>query len=433
MMKYSINAEIPVMIETDVIVIGAGPGGLGAAVAAARNGAKTALIERFGFPGGMSTAGEVNPFMPNNSNGQAMDRTIYVEWVQAMHKYRSDDQDGDFDVSMSAHRSRSFTKEMAVLATEDLLLEAGVKIYYHHQLFDVCVKNGAIDSVILLSKSGLTAAKAKIYIDSTGDGDLAAKAGCEYEIGNEDGNCQPMTLCFKLSNIDTSRMPDSDTISRIYNKAKADGEISCPREDVLWFETIEDGVIHFNTTRVIMKSGVNGSDLSEAEIEARRQLRQYLTFLRKHISGFENARLRSIAPHIGIRETRRIKGMNYIGIEAFEKAQKFSDAIVRVSYPIDIHNPSGTGTIMRFLPENDWYEIPYGCIVAKDVKNLLIAGRSISVDHALHSSMRVMPPVCSIGHAAGLAAAMCVEEHKLPGNLDGKAVRRRLVEAGAFL
>jgi len=431
--NYSITQTIPVIIEADIIVIGAGPGGLGAAVAAARNGARTVMIERFGFPGGMASAGGVAPFMPNHSNGQPMDRTIYLEWAQAMHKYCPDNQRDDFDVSMNDRSRTFFTKEMAMLATEDLLLDAGVKIYYHHQLFDVCVKDSIIDSVILFSKSGLTAARAKIFIDSTGDGDLATKAGCEYKIGNEDGNCQPMTLCFTISNVDTSRMPDHKTVNQLYCEAKATGEINCPRENMLWFEIAESGIIHFNTTRVIMKSGINGSDLSEAEIEARRQLRQYLTFLRKHISGFENACIHSIAPHIGVRETRRIKGLNYIGIEAFENAQKFPDAIVRVSYPVDIHNPSGTGTVIRHLPKNDWYEIPYGCIVAKDVKNLLIAARSISVDHALHSSMRVMAPVCSIGHAAGTAAAMCVKQDVLPGMLDGRDVRKRLIEAGAFL
>ena len=431
-MKYSINTEVPVTIEADVIVIGAGPGGLGAAVAAARNGAKTALIERFGFPGGMAAAGEVEPFMLNAVNGQPMDRTIFMEWVQSMQKYLPGN-DNKSIVDMSDGRNRSFFKETAMLAAEDLLLDAGVKIYYHHQLFDVCVKDGAINTAILFSKSGLTAAKAKIFIDSTGDGDLAAKADCEFEIGNEDGYCQPMTLCFKLSDIDQSRMPDQSTIYAIYNQAKAAGEISCPREGILWLETPENGIIHFNTTRVIRKSGIDGIALSEAEIEARRQLRQYLVFFRKRIPGFEHARIHSIAANIGIRETRRIKGIAHIGIEAFETAQKFPDAIVRINYPVDIHNPSGAGTIIRHLPEGDWYEIPYGCIVAKDVRNLLIAGRSISTDHALHGSMRVMPPVCSIGHAAGLAAAMCIEAQTLPGMLDGKTVRQRLVEAGAFL
>lgn len=429
--NYSLDKKVPVTLKAEVVVIGGGPGGLGAAVAAARNGADTVLIERYGCLGGMASVGEVFPFMSNHLGGRTLDKPIYSEWVNAMRKYEAD-YDGKADEDVEVSRSE-FTKDEAMLAMEDMCLEAGVKLLYHHHLFDTVVNNGRIEAAILFSKSGLTAVTGDIFIDCTGDADLAAKAGCECEYGNEDGFCQPMTLCFKLSNVDRDRMPDRAGINVYYDKAKELGEIDCPRENCLWFLPRQKGVVHFNTTRVIKKSAVNGMELSEAEIEARRQVRQYLKFLRKYVPGFEKAEIYSIAHHIGVRESRRVVGIKYIGVEAFEKAAKYPDGIAKVRYPIDIHNPSGSGTILKKVADNDWYEIPYGCIVAKDVNNLLIGGRPISVDHALHSSMRVMPPACSIGQAAGTAAAMSLQNHLNPAELDGVKLRERLREMGAVL
>jgi FAD dependent oxidoreductase len=428
---YAADQKIPVTVKAEVVVIGGGPGGLGAAVAAARSGADTVLIERYGCLGGMASVGEVFPFMPNHLDGKTLDKPVYADWVNAMRKYHMD-YDGKVDEDIEYSRS-DFGKDEAMLAAEDLCLEAGVRLVYHHHLFDTVIKDGKIDSAILFSKSGLTAAKAEIFIDCTGDADLAAKAGCECEYGNEDGLCQPMTLCFKVSNVDRDRVPDRAGISALYDIAKTKGEIQCPRENVLQFLTPQKDVIHFNTTRVVKKSAIDGIELSDAEIEGRRQLRQYLEFLKKDVPGFENIKIYSIANHIGVRESRRVVGINYIGVEAFEQAKKFPDAIAKVRYPIDIHSPSGSGTIIKQLAEKDWYEIPYGCIVAKDVSNLLVGGRPISVDHALHSSMRVMPPACSVGQAAGVAAAMATERHIAPAELDGIQVREKLKEMGAVL
>jgi FAD dependent oxidoreductase len=428
--------ELPVNIESEVIVIGGGPGGIGAAVAAARSGADTVMIERYSAPGGMAVAGEVSPFMGNHINEKSLDRGIYLEWVERIQSYLPGEVvDGE---AFSA-RNRIIHKDVAALAAEDLLRDAGVKLLYHHHLFD-CIKQGsAIDAAVLFSKSGLTAAKGKIFIDCSGDADLAAKAGCEIEIGNQDGFCQPMTLCFKLENVN---FDDSDLenivglrrqLTEVYLAAKAAGEVDCPRENILMFQTHDPTVMHFNTTRVIKHSALNGMELSEAEVIGRDQIRALLKLFHAKVPAMKNARLRSVGSHIGIRESRRVIGENYIGLEAFENCAKYPDAIAKVRYPVDIHNPSGTGTDLRHLPEGEWYEIPYGCIVAKGIDNLLIGGRPISVDHGLHSSMRVMPPACSIGQAAGIAAAMAIAEKKLPRELDGCEVREALVKFGADL
>ena len=433
--RYETAQDLPLGHEADVIVVGGGPGGIGAAVMAARAGAATLLIERYGFLGGMASAGEVHPFMPNHVAGESLDQPVYLEWCRKIHDYYAPAApDGQADAPADADRQARFlSKDAAMLAAEDLCLEAGVELLYHHTLADVVMAGRRIDAVVLLSKSGYTAARAGMYVDCSGDGDLAVLAGCGFDQGGPSGHCQPMTLCFKLSHVDRARMPDRKEIGRLYDEARARGEVDCPREDVLYFSWLDRDVVHFNTTRVIHKSGTDGAELSAAEIIGRRQLRQFLDFFRRRVPGFEAARVHSIAHHIGVRETRRVRGLAELKRQDFVDASKFPDAVARVRYGVDIHNPDGTGTERLSLPENEWYEIPYGCVVARDADNLLVGGRCISVDHAVHSSMRVMPPACSVGQAAGLAAALAAQEGKLPRQLDGTAVRARLVELGARL
>ncbi len=430
---YDISRDLPVTREADVVVFGSGPGGIGAAVMAARAGAKTLLVERYGFPGGMASAGEIHPFMPNHLDGKCLDRPVYVEWVKAMRKYLSEDASGPVGDEVSSHLDRSISKDAAMLAAEDVLLDAGVEPLYHHSLADAMTAGGRITAAVLFSKSGLTAVRGKSYVDCTGDADLAARAGAEIEFGGPSGHCQPMTLCFKLAGVDRSRVPERKEISGLYDEAKARGEIDCLREDVLMFAWLRDDVVHFNTTRVIHHSAIDAVELSDAELQARRQLREYLAFFRKHVPGFETCWVYSVGHHVGVRESRRVRGEAYVTREDFTAARKYPDAIARVCYNIDIHNPDGTGTEHLRLPEGDWYEIPYGSIVPKGLANLWIGGRPISVDHAVHSSMRVMPPACTVGQAAGLAAALAAEKGTPAAEVDGVALRKMLVEHGAVL
>ena len=334
---------------------------------------------------------------------------------------------------MPHENRRLISKDAAALAAEDLCLEAGVRLLYHHQVADVLKEERRIGSLVCLSKSGHVAVPGNAFVDCTGDADVAARAGCEFEFGGPTGACQPMTTCFKLSHVDPDRVPDRLEINRLYDEAKARGDIDCLREDVLMFEWFEPSVKHFNTTRVVKTDATNGAELSESELEARRQVREYIEFLRRDVPGFEKSRLFSIAHHIGVRETRRVKGLEYLVRADFSSARKWPDAIARVRYGIDIHNPEGSGTEHEQLPENDWYEIPYGCIVPTGIDNLAVGGRPISVDHAVHSSMRVMAPACSIGQAAGLAAAMVVKRGCGFPEVDGEEVRRELVKFGARL
>lgn len=400
---------------------------------AARQGANVLLLERYGQLGGMATIGEVTPFMGNHAFDKALDQPVYTEWIARMHSLLPQEKAAVNPLTGEANNpfERMISKDLAALAAEDLCLEAGVQILYHHSLVDAIVENRRISAAIVHSKSGLGAITAPVFIDATGDADLAACSGCRTEYGGPSGHAQPMTLCFKLGRVDVDRMPTRAEINEKYLAAVARGEIECKRENVLLFSWLEDDVIHFNTTRVVRHSAVNGAELSRAEILGHKQLRQFMSFLRREIAGFEQATLHSMGSHIGIRESRRVVGRTMLTREAFDNRSKYPDAIARVRYCIDIHNPDGTGTVIEQLPPDEWYEIPYGCIVAADMDNLLIAGRPISVDHAIHSSSRVMAPATTLGQAAGMAAAMAVAGQSDPADLDGVRIREALRQAGA--
>ncbi|NQU44066.1 FAD-dependent oxidoreductase, partial [bacterium] len=249
--------HLPIRFETDVLVAGGGPGGIGAAVAAAREGAKVLLVEHYGFLGGMATAGEVNPFMPNHLGEESLDQGIFEEWLDRMRRYGGVRPHG-----------RVFDPNAARLAAEDLCVEAGVSLLYHHTVVHAETEGRQISGLALHGKGGFVAARAVQYIDSTGDGDLAALAGCDFEYGAPDsGQGQPMTLCFKLK-LDPhvfetdaerenpfqalrSRMAE---VQQIYLKAQAEGRIDCPRENVLIFPCVDELAVHFNPTRVIHRS-----------------------------------------------------------------------------------------------------------------------------------------------------------------------------------
>jgi hypothetical protein len=314
-----------------------------------------------------------------------------------------------------------------------------VKVLFHSHFVEAAAEGGTIKSARFASKGGPFDAEARVYVDATGDADLAASAGARVEVGRrEDGLCQPMTLCFRVAGIDRGKLPRgrremAEVLNDVYLAAKARGAVRNPREDVLVFETLRADVLHFNTTRVIAKSPLDAQSLSEAEFEGRRQVREMVELLRREAPGFAGAYLEKMAAQIGVRESRRVMAECVLTVDDVVSARKFPDAIACSSYPVDIHNPAGTGTVIREVPEGDWYEIPYRTIVPAGMSNLIMASRSISATHEAHSSLRVMPVVSAIGQAAGTAAAMAASGGVNPAVVDVVRLRAALREAGAFV
>ena len=402
-----------------VLVAGGGPAGIAAAAAAARRGVKTLLIERYGFLGGMATAGLVNPFMPWEAAGKPLVAGIFQEMLDRMRALSG------YDEKRWGH---SFDAEAFKLAADRVCQEAGVEVRLHTLLTDVGVKEGSITRVHSESKSGREKWRAGVYIDCTGDADLAFRAGVPCDEGRgRDHLTQPMTLNFRMANVDLARMPGGAELNRRYDLAKAEGRVVCPRENVLWFHTTQPGVVHFNTTRVVGLSGVSAADLTAAELEARRQAHELVQFLVRDVAGFARAYLQQSAPQIGIRESRRIHGEYTLTGRDVVTARKFRDGIARSNYPIDIHSPTGAGTVIKAVPAGDWYEIPYRCLLPKGIDNLLVAGRCVSATHEGQSSLRVMPQCFAMGEAAGVAAAMAVERGCSPREVPGAEVRRAVL------
>lgn len=412
-------------LSCDVLVCGGGPGGVCAAVSAARNGADTLLVERYGFLGGMATTALVFPFMTRWAGGEQIIDGVFQEIIERL------DAKGGYG---GPDRPAMFDTEILKVVADEICLESGVRLLFHTSVLGADTTAGRIDRVRIHNKSGEQAISAGIYIDATGDADLAYLSGVPCEKGRaSDGLAQPMTLNFRMAGVDRSRMPDRETLNKLYLEARAQGRIDCPRNDVLQFATMRADEVHFNTTRIIRADGTNAEDLTRAEIEARKQMMQIVAWVTSDVPGFEKAFLQMSGVQIGIRESRRIVGEYVLTAEDLLSARKFDDCIARGSYSVDIHDPDGGDTVIKRLKPGESYDIPYRSLVPKGIDNLLIAGRPISSTHEAHSAIRVIPIAAAIGEAAGAAAALCIKNDTTPRKLDVAVLRQVLLAQGANL
>ena len=417
------------MRKYDVVVCGGGLTGVAAAVQAKRSGAGSVLlIERYGFLGGLATNGLINPFMPYWKQGVPPEeggQLVFGIFEEILHELEK--------MGGLAENRCNFDAECMKIVLQRMCLKAGVELLLHTVIEQVHVKGDRMVAVRVANKSGIEFMAADSFIDCTGDADVAHLCGCPWKKGrDEDGQCQPMTLCFRMGGVDRAKMPSDERINELYDEAKAHGEITNPREDVLHFDVLQPDVVHFNTTRVILHDATSAWSLTDAEITAREQVWEMVSFLKNHVPGFEKAYLQVTAAQTGARESRRIVGEYVLTGEDVMNQAHFADAICRFAYMIDIHNPVGSGTERRYLPEGGYYEIPFRCLVPKHITNLLVAGRTVSCDHVALSSLRVMPACAAMGQAAGLAAAERKKKGVAFKDLNGLKLHNALVDTGAM-
>lgn len=373
-----------------VIVIGGGPAGIAAAIAARRKGLRTLLIERYGFLGGMATSGLVTGFMETIG----AEGGLYLELVKELDKWEAI-KDGRFD------------PELTKLVLDEWLQTNKVDLLFHGLLTDVKVENGVIKKIVISGKGEKIEFSASYFIDCTGDGDLAALAGAPMNFGREhDHLCQPMTTCFQVGGVENVDKLSPIELNNLYEQAKAVGYLDNPRGNILWRHTTRPREVHFNTTRVVGKNPIALYELTEAELEARRQIVELFSWLKEEIPAFKNAYLLRIGTQIGVRESRTIVGAYRLTKEDVLSGRKFLDAIGKCSFPIDIHSPEGSDDIVIALDPGEWYEIPYRTLYSPFLKNLLVAGRCISATHEALASLRIMPTCMVTGQAAGTAIAL---------------------------
>lgn len=455
MTEYEYVKTIAVVEHTDVLVIGSGPSGLGAAIAAARANVSTRIVERFGFLGGNLTAGLVHPCMTSFSLDGSIQlvRGIFDEFIRrmedkgsAVHPSHTKSGTPYSGFMKYGHEAVTpFDHEAAKLEALDMCEEAGVDILLHSFVVDTVVEHGAVKGVIVGNKNGLTLIPATVVVDCTGDADVVARGDGKFEFGREeDGLTQPMSLFFRIAGADDTEIEEYKKqhpnehfpYQHIVEQAQEEGSYNLPRRGVQLFKTMEPGVWSINTTRVLGMDGTDVRDLTYAEKTARRQIPELMRFFHERLPGLENARVLDSASTIGVRESRRIAGMYTLTLGDLVEGRHFEDVIAVAGYPVDIHSPtSSAGPFDEDeVPKTaNVYEIPYSALVPHSLEGVLAAGRCISATHEALAATRVMPPSFAIGQAAGEAAAGAVHEGVPPAHVNVSALQKRLVSNGAYL
>ena len=425
MSEFIYTNNIPDTLESDVVVVGGGPAGLCAAVAAARGDAKVILVEKYGFLGGMATAGLVYPFMSHKERGSGNPANVglYFKLLEKIYALGGS----------SSEHSGNCHEEYMKLVLDRMIKQAGVKLLFHAKMCEVERDGRMIKSITAATASGMIRICAKIFVDATGNADLCAFAGLPYEQGrSSDGLGQPMTLCFRFGNVDWSRFNRAET-NAIYKEFQAAGRIKNPRENVLMFRYPIQNIMHMNTTRIVGIDPTDVEAVTRAEQELREQVFEMYHFMKENVAGMENCVLLGTAAESGIRESRRIVGLTQITAEDLLSTRKFEESIARGTYDIDIHNPSGTGTTIQRIPDNDYYTIPYRSLIPVDTDNLLVAGRSICSTHEAMASIRIMPITSCMGEAAGIAAAMAIDSDVAVKAINVSALQEKIVSFGGLV
>lgn len=502
-----------------VIVVGGGTAGAMAAVAAARGGARTLLIEENGYLGGTATGGLVTPFMSNRIPARSLPAAERAAQRDAVGSGPSPADDGAVNLNrgltdelkarLAAIQAGAatpdndgwFDPEGMKFVLEDMALEAGVQLLYYTRFVDVLTAPAAaeagtaseageqrrrITGIVAHTPAGFVRFGAQVVIDASGDADVAVAAGVPWRCGGPSGQRQALSVRFIAGGVDLEALarflrelgdpawPDGFLemamvwgrgfkLEPVFRRAVEAGDLLESDGDYFQCFTLpgRPGQLAFNCPRIATQvDGTNPWDLTHAQIEGRQAIRRLMSFLRKYLPGCQQAHVLEVAPMVGVRESRRIVGDYVLTLQDVLQARKFSDAVLRNRYPVDIHwvqnSPAGkasetvdsalqpAGRVPEpeepevfhhpgFLPEGAYHEVPYRCLLPRGIEGLLVTGRCISATFAAQSAIRIQPNCHSLGQAAGTAAALAVEAGITPRQVDGVHLREVLRSQGACL
>ena len=455
-------------LQTQVVVVGAGSAGISAAIAAARSGVKTILIEKDSELGGTSVKSWVSPFMSfHDSNSNPVNGGFLDEIIMELKKI------GGTTGSLECKGKPPWGKNSTITPFDPYLLsytyirlleDAGVNIMLHSFVSDVIMEKNNIVGVIVEGKGGRKIISSQVVIDASGDADVAYLSGVSYNKGRQkDGLMQPATLYFRLGDVQFDKIKNylennlddfrwyafpvvKEPIIEKYDpeafafsgfiKAIEDscqnGELHLGRETLNAFPGLRKGELIANATRVNNIDSTNSLDLTKAELDCRKQVVSFVNFAKKSLPGFANCYLINWASQVGIRESRRIVGDYILNEKDIIDGRHFEDVIVRSTYPIDIHNPDNKQSTWKSLSAL-YYEIPYRSLVPKNIEKLLVAGRCISTTEEAHASTRVIPNCISMGQAAGMAAAISIDEKTEVRKINISKLQQRLIKTGQLV
>lgn len=419
--------------EYDVLVAGGGPSGIAAAVAAARQGSKTALMERYGILGGMLTSGHVNPILGATAPGTFLEEVLSRLGVNRMRTRNGEE--------------RGFDAEGAKRQLLELAVEAGVDVFLQTPVVEVVREGQRVTGLVIATQEGLRPLGGRVTVDATGDGFVAARAGADCRVGREeDGRCQPATLEFTVYGVEEERgitcwggtdpvtLPDGRGYASLCREAAARGELPENVTIVRIHRTGVPGERGINATQANGCDTLTPEGILGAEVILRAQIGPILAFLRKYAPGFEGCRLKGTGSTLGVRETRRVMGDYVISDRDMEEGARHREVVVHNAwYLIDIHNPAGGGQAEGHSQPAQPYDIPYGSLLPRGVEGLLTCGRCISGSHRAHGSYRVSGICFATGQAAGTAAALAAQQGVTPRELAVGDLQEALTQAGVTL
>lgn len=438
--------QTPLFANVDVVVLGGGPAGIAAATAAARQGVGVLLVERYGFLGGMGTAAGVTNFCGLHANVRGrIDQVVHGVADDLLQRMQALGGLNDPHLVLGRIHAQAYDMSAFKCAADALLVEAGAGLLFHALAAGVTrTAAGGLDTVLLETKSGRLAIRARQFIDCSGDADLAHWAGLPTGKGDEAGDLLYPTLMFRVGNVDPDRAgPAWQTIPRRMEEAEAAGDFRFPRKGAIVRPQKHATEWRANVTQLRNPDGsaADGTDvtqLSAGELEGRRQIADYLRFLRARVPGFEQAYLLDIAPQLGIRETRRLVGEYVLTAEDILDCADFSDSIGVNGWPLERHVAGDVDWQWPAADSRGYNQLPFRMLLprralAGGIDNLLVAGRCASMTHDGQSAARVSGACFVMGQAAGTAAALAIKAGCPVHDLDVTALQRRLVDQGAFL